>query len=168
MRYLIVIPPITKIDNIEIMKNLKFKVLCFITLGSLFCGCTLFQQTSNTTDGTYNTTNEKGEQWLSLKCFQTLGNADEYSCCLARNDNWDVFYIVNFTCPTRKKTEVYYDSKTLNGKYVFVGTYTYESKEGSKTVRAYMPKDNFSEWCDYDKNTLIGLLDIVLSYNSIK
>ena len=148
--------------------NLKYKVLFFIILGCMFCSCALFQQTSNTTDETYNTTNEKGEQWLSLKCFQTLGNASEYSHCLAWNSNYDVFYIVNFTCPTSKKTEVYYDDKGLNGKYVFVGTYTYESKEGSKTVRAYMPKDNFREWCDYNKKTLIDLLDVVLSYNSVK
>lgn len=134
----------------------------------MFCSCALFQQTSYTTDDIYHTTNEKGEQWLSLKCFQALDNAAEYSYCLARDENWDVFFIVNFTCPTSKKTAVYYDGKSLNGKYVFVGTYTYESKEGSKTVRAYMPKDNFGEWCVYDKKTLIGLLDIVLSYNSIK
>lgn len=67
-----------------------------------------------------------------------------------------------------KKNEVYYDDKTLNGKYVFVGTYTYESNEGIKTVQAYMPKENFREWYDYDKKTLIDLLDVVLSYNIVK
>lgn len=143
------------------MKNLKNIIFCLIAFGILFSGCAYLQPTTDKTTVT-------GEEWLSLKCFQTLGNASNYSDCLAWNSNYDVFYIVNFTCPASKKNEVYYDGKSLNGKYVFVGTRTYQSKEGERTVRAYMPKENFREWCEYDKNLLVELLDIVLSYNSLK
>lgn len=143
------------------MKNFIVIVVCLLTLGSTFSSCAYLQPTTNN-----RTAN--GEAWLSLKCFQALSNTSTYSDCLAWNANYDVFYIVHFTCPTSKKTEVYYDDKSLNGKYVFVGTYTYESKERTKTVRAYMSKENFSEWYEYDKNTLIDLLDVVLSYNSVK
>ncbi len=143
------------------MKKLTTLLFCLITLECMFSSCANLQQTTinNTIDG---------EEWLSLKCFQTLSNTATYSDCLAWNANYDVFYIVNFTCPTSKKTEVYYDDKSISGKYVFVGTYTYESKERSNTVPAYMSKENFREWYEFDKKTLIDLLDIVLSYNSVK
>ena len=132
----------------------------------MFSGCALFQPIDKNNNKDNTTVN--GEEWLSLKCFQTLSNAPEYSQCLAWNSNYDVHYIVNFTCPTSKKNVVFYDDKSLTGKFVFVGTYTYESKDGQKTVRAYMFKDNYNEWFVYDKETLIQLLDIVLSYNAVK
>lgn len=116
------------------------------------------------------TTNDKNKtQWLYIKCFQGLNNDSEYSDCLARNDIWDVFYIVSFTCPGKEKGDIYYDGKSLSGNYVFVGTYSYVTKDNiSKTVQAYMPKDNFYELYNYDKEYLKRLLDIVLSYNAIQ
>ena len=52
---------------------------------------------------------------------------------------------------------------------MFVGTYSYETKnEHTKTVQAYMPKDNFQEYYEYNKSELKGLLDIVLSYNAMQ
>ena len=144
--------------NLIVMKRLLLVVLASVILG----GCAYQQQTTNTTS-------ENGEKWISVECFQTLENTDDYSICLAKDYNWNVYYIIHFTCPTSQKSEVYYDGKSLNGKYVFIGTYSYENKEGStKTVRAYMSKENYSEWCDYDKDALIHLLDVALTYNSIK
>lgn len=137
-------------------------LLFLVSFGVLFSSCTNQQQLTTPTS-------EDGEKWITVECFQTLDNTDDYSLCLAKDYNWNVYYIIHFTCPTSQKTEVYYDGKSLNGKYVFVGTYSYENKEGStKTVRAFMPKENFTEWCNYDKDALIRLLDIALTYNSIK
>ena len=137
-------------------------VLLLIIGGVTFNSCSPQQFTT--------TTNDKNKtQWLSLKCFQALGNTSEYSDCLARNDNWDVFYVVSFTCPGKDKGDIYYDGKSLYGSYVFVGTYSYVTKDNlSKTVQAYMPKDNFNELYNYDKEHLKRLLNIVLSYNAIQ
>ncbi len=143
------------------MKRVLFT--CLIALGIVFGGCSYQQQTTNAA------TNENGEKWLNIECFQTLENSDDFSICLAKDYNWNVYYIIHLTCPTSNKTEVYYDGKSLSGKYVFIGTYSYENKEGStKTVQAYMSKENFNEWCDFDKDALKHLLDVALTYNSIK
>ena len=137
-------------------------VFLLIIGGVTFNSCNSQQFTSATND-------KFKTQWLSLMCFQALCNTSEYSDCLARNDNWDVFYIVSFTCPGKDKGDIYYDGKSLYGKFVFVGTYSYVTKENSsKTVQAFMPKDNFYELYDYNKEHLKHLLDIVLSYNAIQ
>lgn len=137
-------------------------LLFLVSFGVLFSSCTNQRQLTNPTS-------DDGEKWINVECFQTLENTDDYSRCLAKDFNWNVYYIIHFTCPTNKKQEVYYDGKSLSGKYVFIGTYSYENKEGnSKTVQAYMPKENFTEWCNYDKDELKRFLDVALSYNNIK
>ena len=144
------------------MKKFKNLLFCLIACVILFSSCAVEMQQSN-----YSGTYEK--KYLYIECFQTFYNTSEVSSCLAKDSTWDVYYIVNMTCPTGKKTEVYYDGKSLNGSYVFVGTYTYENKNGdSKTVRAYMPEYNFREWQNYNKDGLISLLDVLLSYNALK
>ena len=133
--------------------------------GVTFYGCSSQKTTTKTT------TNEKSNtRRLFITCFQALNNSSEYSDCLARNYDWDVFYIVSFTCPGKDKGDnIYFDGKSLTGDYVFVGTYSYVTKDkNSKTVQAFMPKDNFYELYNYDKEHLKRLLDIVLSYNAIQ
>ena len=150
------------------MKAIRFytMVALLLMIGGVTLNSCSSQQFTTTTTNDNNKT-----QWLSIKCFQALSNTSEYSECLARNDNWDVFYIVSFTCPGKDKDkgDIYYDGKSLSGSFVFVGTYSYVTKnESSKTVQAYMPKDNFYELYNYDKEHLKRLLDIVLSYNAIQ
>lgn len=143
----------------------KFIFVCLVAFGMVFSSCAYQQQTT----GTPMKTDQNGEKWLNVECFQTLTNMEECSACLARDDNWDVYYIIHITPLTGTKTEVYYDGKRLDGKYVFVGTYSYENKSGdAKTVQAYMPKANFYEWYNYDKEALKRLLDNVLSYDSVR
>ena len=140
------------------MKRLSCIVL--IATGILFNSCA----TTN-----YSSNNSYKSKYLNIKCFQALSNTSEYSSCLARDYDFNVYYIVNFTCPGKSKYELYYDDKSITGYYVFVGTYTYETREErQKTVQAYMPKDNFYELYNYDRTLLKGYLDIVLSYNVIE
>jgi hypothetical protein len=143
----------------------KFIFVCLVAFGIVFSSCAYHQQTT----GTPMKTDQNGEKWLNVECFQTLTNLEEFSACLALDDNWNVYYIIHITPLTGTKTEVYYDSKRLDGKYVFVGTYSYENKSGdAKTVQAYMPKENFYWWYNYDKEALKQLLDNVLSYDSVR
>lgn len=136
-------------------------IICLIALGVVCCSCGSFQQTTNANE----------TKWLDVKCYQTMFNTDDYSACLAADDNnRSACLIVHYTCPISKKTEVYYDGKRLYGSYVLVGTFTYDSDGVAyrPTVQAFMPKDNFLEWYNYDKNALMHLLDAVLTYNSVK
>lgn len=130
-------------------------------MGIVFCGCSNLRHFSNKTDK-YET------KWLNVECFQTLDNVEEASCCLARDKNSNVYFIINITCPTGTKGELYYDGKQLMGKYVFVGTYSYISRGGDKTVQAYMPIGNYRELYDYSPEYLKKMLDIELSYNAVK
>lgn len=142
-------------------------VFWMILLGYVLNSCSPQQFALNTT--AHKSIHNNKVQYLNIKCFQTLSNSHLCSECLASNDYLDVFYIVNFTCPGKSKSEIYYDGKNIRGNYVFVGTYSYETKKESiKTVQAYMPKDNFQEFYEYNKSELKGLLDIVLSYNAMQ
>lgn len=134
--------------------------ILIITTGILFNSCA----TTN-----YSSNNKFKSKYLNIECFQTLGNESNFSCCLAKDYKWDVYYIVNFICPDNSKFEIYYDGKSLSGYYIFVGTYSYKTKDDSqKTVQAYMPKDNFYELYNYDSTLLKEYLDIMLSYNVIE
>ena len=135
----------------------------------IFSSCEVQQYATDNTTTSDTTDNSFKTKWLYIKCFQTLSNTSDYSYCLANDSDWDVYFIINFTCPGKDKYEIYYDKKNMNGSYVFVGTYTYENKEsGTKTVPAYMPADNFQELYFNHRNYLKRLLDYVLSYNIIK
>lgn len=132
-----------------------------IVLGIVFGSCGSLQHTTNANE----------TKWLDVKCYQTMFNTDDYSACLAAdNKSKTAYLIVHLTCPNSKITEVYYDGKRLYGNYVFVGTFTYDSDEVAHrpTVQACMPKENFLEWYNYDKDALKQLLDAILTYNSVK
>ena len=145
------------------MKKLLF--ICMVGLGIVFSSCAYQQQITDTAVKT----DQNEEKWLTIDCFQTLTNMKECSACLARDNNWNVYYIIHITPVTGTKTEVYYDGKRIDGKYVFVGTYSYKTKGGDdKTVQAYMPKANFYEWYNFDKEALRSLLDNVLSYDNVR
>ncbi len=144
-------------------------ILCILTLGLVFCNCSTLQKTSNSKNGKFET------EWLNLKCFQTISNEDTFSSCLCFSNekssfSTDVYYIVSFTCPGKEKPEVFFDGKTFNRSFVFVGTYTYVTKkdEDVKTVRAYIPKKNFYELYEYNSRYLKEALDLLLSYNVLK
>lgn len=126
------------------------RFVLMLLLGFALNSCNM-QQYAITLNGVHNNRVE----YLQIKCFQTLSNSPSYSECLARNDKFDVYYIVNFTCPGKSKSEIYFDGKNIRGNYVFVGTYSYVSKqEINKTVQAYMPKDNFKEYYEHNKSEL--------------
>lgn len=64
---------------------------------------------------------------------------------------------------------MFYDGKNISGNYVLIGTYRYESKGGStKTVKALMRKDVYDCYYNNHKEHFINMLDIVLTYNSVK
>ena len=141
------------------LNNLNMKKVLFICLvmAGLFVSCGVEQ----------HTTNNKGH--LFIEVFQTLSNGENSSTCLARNSNWDIFYIISLDCPDKTTHEMYYDGKNISGAYVLVGTYTYETKGGdTKTVQACMKKNNYNDLYNYDKEFLKELLDIALSYNLVK
>ena len=143
----------------------KYLFICLVAFGIVLSSCAYQLHTTNASVKT----DQNGEKWLNIECFQTIANTEECSICLADDDNWNVYYIIHITPLTSTKTEVYYDGKRLDGKYVFVGTYSYENKSGdTKTVQAYMPKENFYWWYNYDKESLKHLLDNVLSYDSVR
>ena len=160
-------------DNATVftMQGIAVKILKYIRLFFILIighitisSCSLQQLSATQTD----TQNNK-VSFLNIKVFQTLSNSKVLSQCLARNSNFDVFYILSFTCPGKEKNEIYYDGKNISGRYVFVGTYSYETKQKiEKTVQAYMPKDNFDDYYEYNKSELKDLLDIALSYNAIQ
>lgn len=143
----------------------KFIFVCLVAFGMVFSSCSYQQHTVGPTEKT----DKNGEKWLSVECFQTLTNNEASSACLAMDNNWNIYYITHITPLSGTKTEVYYDGKRLDGNYVFVGTFSYENKNGdAKTIQAYMPKENYYWWYNYDKEALKRLLDCVLSYDSVR
>lgn len=135
--------------------------LCLIAVGIVFSGCNVQQQAILKSENEIN--------FLNTECFQTIENTDDYSVCLAKDHNWHVYFILHLTCPTSSKKDVFYDGKRITGDHVFIGTYSYENKDGDKkTVQAYMSRENFNEWYSYDKESLNRFLDVLLSYNSVR
>ena len=136
---------------------MKKLLLIGIMLVGLLTGCETMQ----------NTTTKNGQ--LNLKVFQTFYNTEKESVCLARNLNWEVFYIISLECPGKTKAEMFYDDKNISGYYNVVGTYTYETKEGNqKTVQACMKKSNFDDLYNYDKGYLKSVLNLKLSYSLVE
>jgi hypothetical protein len=133
------------------------RLLLYVAIAFLFTSCGLER----------HTTSNNG--YLPIHVFQTLNNSKYFSECLARNLNFDYFYIISLDCPSKTKHEIYYDGKNIGGLYVLVGTYTYETKGGSmKTVQACMRKENYNDLYNYDKIFLSNILDDILTYNLIK
>ncbi len=147
-------------------------LICFFSIGLLFNFSSCSDQIYSTDGNTKNSLYDKyPSKWLYIECLQGLSNTSDYSYCLAKNSSYEVFFIINLTCPERDKNQndIYYDKKNLSGSYVFVGTYTYESKgSGTKTVPAYMPTNNFQELYFHHRKFMKDILDLVLSYNIIK
>ena len=133
-------------------------LICLILLG-LFTSC-----------GVQSLTTSNNSGYVFLECFQALDNYDHVSICLARDSDWNVCYVVSLENPCNNNdAELFYDGKKLSGNYVLVGTYQYESKGGStKTVKALMKKDVYDCFYNNYKENLIGILDIVLTYNAVK
>lgn len=108
------------------------RILVILVVISVFC---LFScdATQYTTDEA-KTVEEKLEDGvevthLSVKIFQTfvMENA-----ALARDEDWAVVKLVS-------DEEMYYDDKKVEGDFVLIDTYTYETKdERLKTVPVYM------------------------------
>ncbi len=143
--------------NINIMKRVLFT--CLMVIG-LFTSCGTTQLSTN------------GSSYLTMNVFQALFNKDGYSGCLAKNLNNDLFFIFSLESsrsPNKSMNELYYDGKNISGNYVLVGTYSYETKSGyQKIVQACMKKSNYDEVYTYDKDYLIGMLDVILEYNMVE
>ncbi|MBO7346130.1 MAG: hypothetical protein J6U29_01040 [Bacteroidales bacterium] len=119
------------------------------------------------------------EEYLNLKVFQSY-NAEDYSWCLAWDKDYKTYFILSTEFPEIAKyyndldffhREIYYDDKDISNKYIFVGTYSYESRNGQRTVPAYMQKDTFYAYYKGYKNNLNSfrdLLKIWLDYCVIK
>jgi len=87
---------------------------------------------------------------LDVRIFQTL---DEQSA-LASSENLDVVKIIT-------GGEVYYDGKHVSGRFQFMETYTYITKENvSKTVPVYQKVDELEGYADYSQDKMPVKLSI--------
>ena len=74
-----------------------------------------------------------GQTFLNLKVFQTLSEHE----ALAFTERYDVVKFIS-------DSEIIYDGKKINGYYVLMGTYSYETKDGVvKTVPVYMLRSEY-------------------------
>ena len=130
------------------------KLLLFFLTISLFSFC--------------NAQEFKSEK-LNIRCFQVLLNSDAANVCLAWDQNYNVSYIIYLPTAANDSKGVCYDNKQMNDSYIFIGTYTYDSKNGEKTVPAYILEKNFYYWYNSDiKEVFIEKLRKNLSYCVIK
>lgn len=106
---------------------------------------------------------------IKLEVFQTISNNELSSACMAADEKLNIYFIISMSCPDEPKCAMFYDKKNISGYYTFLGTFTYESKDGStRTVPACMLKKEFEAAYKCDKETLIDSLNKILSYNQVK
>jgi len=95
----------------------------------------------------------------TLKVFQVLENENTFSRCLAWDIDWDydhhVFCVVS--APLDKKPKMFYDDLTLVGDFTVVGTYTYETKHGYKTVPVLFYTKDCKKYSKEDLYSIISL-----------
>jgi hypothetical protein len=107
-------------------------------------------------------------QYYSLEIFQTLDNfyseiADNtYSYGLAKDSQWNVYKVVTYR-PGDDYRNNFYDGKKISGRFIFIGTYSYETKdERRKTVPCLMPKKSY----DYVVSHYGELADSILKIHT--
>ena len=129
---------------------MKLRLLLYI---ALICTCTCSCKTTSYTRTLRNIT-----------IFQTLENGRYGSSGLAKDKDWNVFYVISVRTHIYDN-EMYYDGKNISGYYYIVGTYAYETKSGAiKTVRALVRRENYNSMDPQERMHFKSLLRNILTY----
>ena len=103
------------------------KLYLLLLIGGLFLFSSCGSLSSTVVNSTLQYASVGDRCFIEVEVFQTLSDHE----ALAMDKNFFVIKLIS-------STETYYDKKRINGTFVFVDTYTYETKDqGLKTVPVY-------------------------------